>query len=182
MKNILLGALVLSCFQFGYGQNRFFTKTGIISFEAGTAVEDIDAVNKSTTSIFDASSGQYEFAVLVNGFEFKRALMQQHFNEDYMESDKYPKAFLKGTISNIAAVNFKKDGSYPVTIKGVLTIHNVSRQIEVPGTFIVSGGNVSAKSQFDVALDDYKITIPSLVKDKVSKTAKVTVNCAYTPL
>jgi len=118
----------------------------------------------------------------VNGFEFKRALMQQHFNEDYMESDKYPKAFLKGTISNIAAVNFKKDGSYPVTIKGVLTIHNVSRQIEVPGTFIVSGGNVSAKSQFDVALDDYKITIPSLVKDKVSKTAKVTVNCAYTPL
>jgi polyisoprenoid-binding protein YceI len=108
--------------------------------------------------------------------------MQQHFNEDYMESDKYPKAFFKGVIVNISSINFSKDGSYPGTVKGTLTIHNVSKEIEVPGTFIIHGGNISAKAQFTVALADYNIFIPGLVKDKISKTVKVFVDCSYTML
>lgn len=182
MKKIPITLLALCCFYFVNAQKRYYTKTGTISFHAGTSLEDVDAINKSVTSIFDASSGQYEFALLINGFEFRRALMQQHFNEDYMESDKYPKAVFKGTITNISSVNFSKDASYPVTVKGMLTIHNVSKEIEVPGTFIIHGGNISAKATFEVTLADYNISIPGLVKDKISKTAKVFVECDYAPL
>jgi hypothetical protein len=111
----VLFLLFLSLTSLLYSQQRFFTKSGNISFAAGSG-EDIDGVNKATTSVFDASTGRIEFAVLVKGFEFKRALMQEHFNENYMESEKYPKSIFKGTISNINNVNFKKDGLYPVTV------------------------------------------------------------------
>lgn len=182
MKKIFIALAGLCCFYFVHAQKKYYTKTGTVSFEAGTSVEDVNAINKSVSSIFDASSGQYEFALLINGFEFRRALMQQHFNEDYMESDKYPKAFFKGVIVNISSINFSKDGSYPGTVKGTLTIHNVSKEIEVPGTFIIHGGNISAKAQFNVALADYNISVPGLVKDKISKTVKVFVDCSYTML
>ena len=182
MKKILLIGISIFLFYGVHAQKRYYTKTGIVSFKAGTSVEDIDGINKSTTSIFDANTGQFEFALLINGFEFRRALMQQHFNEDYLESDKYPKATFKGTITNISSVNFGKDGTYPVKVKGTLTIHNIAKEIEVPGTFIIKGGNVSGKAEFNVVLADYNISIPSLVADKLSKTAKVDVNCDYSLL
>ena len=165
-----------------FSQKRYFTKSGQINFAAGTAVEDIDGINKSTTSVFDAVSGQLEFAVLVKGFEFKRALMQEHFNENYMESDKYPKSVFKGKITNIDKVNFQKDGSYPVTVKGVLDMHGVKKEIETTGTFKVAGEAVHSDAAFTVLLEDYKIAIPSLVKDKISKTVTIKVNCNYNVL
>ncbi len=165
-----------------FSQKRYFTKSGQINFAAGTSVEDIDGINKSTTSVFDAVSGQLEFAVLVKGFEFKRALMQEHFNENYMESDKYPKSIFKGKISNIDKVNFQKDGSYPVTVKGVLDMHGVKKEIETTGTFKVAGEAVHSDASFTVLLEDYKIAIPSLVKDKISKTVTIKVNCNYNVL
>ncbi|MDE3212818.1 MAG: YceI family protein [Bacteroidota bacterium] len=181
MKKTLLIGLALFLFH-GLKAQRYYTKTGIVTFHAGTTVEDIDGINKSTTSIFDVSTGEFDFALLVNGFEFRRALMQQHFNEDYLESDKYPKSTFKGKITNISSVNFSKDGTYPVQVKGTLTIHNISKEIEVPGTFIIKNGKVSGTSTFNVALADYNISIPSLVADKLSKTAKVVVNCDYSLL
>lgn len=180
-KSILIVSSILLV-HFSYAQKRYFTKTGIVSFEAGTAVEDIDAINKSTTSIFDATSGQYEFALLVDGFEFKRSLMQQHFNEDYLESGKYPKSTFKGKITNIDQVDFQKDGTYPVTVKGVLEIHGVKKEIETPGVFKVSGEGVSSTATFTILLEDFQISIPSLVKDKISKTVKISVNCRYSLL
>jgi hypothetical protein len=165
-----------------FSQKRYFTKSGQINFAAGTAVEDIDGINKATTSVFDAVSGQLEFAVLVKGFEFKRALMQEHFNENYMESDKYPKSIFKGKILNIDKVNFQKDGSYPVTVKGVLDMHGIKKEIETTGTFKVAGEAVHSDASFTVLLEDYKIAIPSLVKDKISKTVTIKVNCNYNVL
>lgn len=182
MKKFILIVSSFLLIHISFAQKRYFTKTGIVSFKAGTAVEDIDAINKSVTSIFDATSGQYEFALLVNGFEFRRALMQQHFNEDYMESDKYPKSTFKGKITDISKVNFQKDGTYPVTVKGILDIHGVKKEIETPGVFRVKGGNVSSTATFSILLADYNIEIPSLVKDKISKTVKITVNCDYSIL
>jgi hypothetical protein len=182
MKKIIL---ILSSFlliHISFAQKRYFTKTGIVSFEAGTAVEDIDGINKSTTSVFDAASGQYEFALLVNGFEFKRSLMQQHFNEDYLESDKYPKSTFKGKITNIDKVNFQKNGTYPVTVKGTLEIHGVKKEIETPGIFKVNAEDISSTANFTILLEDYQIAIPSLVKDKISKTVKISVNCSYSIL
>lgn len=164
-----------------YSQQRYFTKSGNISFTAGSG-EDIDGVNKTTTSVFDATTGEIEFAVLVKGFEFKRALMQEHFNENYMESDKYPKAVFKGKIVNIDKVNFQKEGLYPVIVKGVLDMHGIKKELETNGTFKVSGGTVISNADFPVLLSDYNIIIPSLVKDKIAKTAAIKVNCNYSLL
>ena len=145
-------------------------------------MEDIDGVNKSTTCVFDANTGDIQFAILVKGFEFKSALMQEHFNENYMESGKYPKSIFRGKITNLDKINFQNDGTYPVIVKGELEIHGVKNEVETKGTFKVSGENVLATAEFSVALADYKIEIPGLVKDKIAKTAKVQVNCSNTLL
>ncbi|OJU27130.1 MAG: polyisoprenoid-binding protein [Sphingobacteriales bacterium 41-5] len=182
MYRLFLVASILLLAVSGFAQKRYFTKTGVVSFEASTPLETIDPVNKSAMSVFDATSGQIEFAVLIKGFEFKKALMQEHFNENYMESGKYPKSTFKGTIENMQTVNLQKDGNYPVRAKGVLEIHGVKKQVSVPGTFTVAGQTVRSTAQFNVLLSDYGISIPGVVKDKISKNAKVTVNCSYTPI
>ncbi|THU39570.1 YceI family protein [Niastella caeni] len=181
IKMPVLFFLFLSLTSLLYSQQRYFTKNGNISFAAGSG-EDIDGVNKTTTSVFDAATGLIEFALLVKGFEFKRALMQAHFNENYMESDKFPKSVFKGKIINIDKVNFQKDGVYPVTVKGILDMHGVKKELEATGTLKVTGETVSTNAQFSILLSDYNITIPSLVKDKISKTATVKVNCNYSML
>ena len=178
MKKFVLFFLYLLSTSLLYAQKRYFTKNGNISFSAGSG-EDIDGINKTTTSVFDAATGQLEFAVLVKGFEFKRALMQEHFNENYMESDKYPKSMFKGKISNIDKVNFQKDGLYPVTVKGVLDMHGVKKETEASGTLKVSGETVGGNAEFAILLSDYNIAIPSLVKDKISKTVTIKINCNY---
>ena len=145
-------------------------------------MEDIDAVTNSAISVFDAATGQIEYAVLIKGFEFKRALMQDHFNENYMESDKYPKSVFKGRITNIDQLNAEKDGSYQVKVKGVLEIHGVNKEVEVPGLIKVAGATITSSADFRVLLSDFNITISSLVKDKISKTATIQVNCQYSAL
>jgi polyisoprenoid-binding protein YceI len=182
MKHTLIAVILLVLTLPAFSQKRYFTKSGQINFSAGTSAEDIDGINRAATSVFDAVSGQIEFAVLVKGFEFKRALMQDHFNENYMESDKYPKSVFKGKIVNIDKVNFQQDGSYPVTVKGMLEMHGVKKEIETTGTFKVTGETVKGDASFTVLLADYKIAIPSLVKDKVSQTVTIKVNCNYNVL
>ncbi|HCW07296.1 MAG TPA: YceI family protein [Cytophagales bacterium] len=157
---------------------KYFTKTGTINFTAGTALEDIDANNKSVTCVFDAATGQIEFAILIKGFEFKRGLMQEHFNENYLESDKYPKSTFKGKF-DVSKINFTKDGDYATVVKGTLEIHNVKREIEVPGMFKVDKGVISSTSTFKILLADYKIEIPGAVKDKISPTVEIQVSCDY---
>ena len=182
MKRILILFLVIGVCNTVYAQKRYFTKTGTISFEASTPLETINAVNKSATSVIDVSTGQIEFAVLIKGFEFNKALMQEHFNENYMESSKYPKSVFKGTITNIQNINFSKNGAYDASVKGVLEIHGVKRNITTTATITVSGANVKAKTQFNILISDYNISIPGVVRDKISKTARINVNCIYTPL
>ena len=180
-KNVLLAGILL-CALAGFSQTRYFTKNGLITFAAGTALEDIDGVNKSASSVFDVNTGQIEFGVLIKGFEFKRALMQEHFNENYLESDKYPKAVFRGRITNAGQMNFSKDGSYPVMVKGILEMHGVKKEIEAAGTMRVAGATVNANAAFDILLADYNISIPGLVKDKISKIVNVKLECSYSVL
>ena len=182
MKKILLLIAAMVVVNAGFSQKRYFTKTGTITFEAGTSLEDITAINKSTTTVVDAITGQVEFALLIKGFEFKRSLMQEHFNENYMESDQFPKAVFKGKITNIEKINLQKDGVYPVKVAGTLEMHGIKKSVDLNGTFTVSGGYITATSSFVVVLQDYGISIPGLVKDKISKTANISVRCIYTPL
>ncbi|MEP7109557.1 MAG: YceI family protein [Ferruginibacter sp.] len=182
MKKIILVISTMILIHTSFAQNRYFTKAGAVSFKAGTALEEIDGINKSATCIFDGTSGQIEFALLVKGFEFKRSLMQEHFNENYLESNKFPKSTFKGKISNIDKVNFQKDGNYIVNVKGILEIHGIKNEIETTGSFKVSGETVLSTAEFTIVLEDYKIDIPGVVKDKISKTANIKVTCSNTVL
>jgi polyisoprenoid-binding protein YceI len=118
----------------------------------------------------------------MKAFTFEQALMQEHFNENYVESDKYPDAIFKGTITNISSVSYDKDGSYPVSVKGKMTMHNVTKDVEAAGKITVNKGKVSASSGFSVQLADYNIKIPALAAGKLDKTAKITVSCGLEPL
>lgn len=182
MKTLILISLVQLFAIPVLSQGRYYTKTGQISFEAGTALEDIDAHNNAAASVLDINTGQVEYAVLIKGFEFKRALMQEHFNENYLESDKFPKAVLRGKLVDTEKINFQKDGTHAVVVKGPLEIHGVKKEVEVPGTLQIAGQTISTVAEFTVSLSDYNISIPGLVRDKISKTVTIKVKCTYSVL
>jgi hypothetical protein len=181
MKRIILIAIV-STFAFTIqGQNLFFTRNGHVSFFSSTKMEDIKADNQKVTSIINTTTGEVEFSMLNNAFQFEKALMQEHFNENYMESSKYPKSTFKGKITNLDKINFTTDGVYPADVSGDITIHGVTRAITTSGTITVKSGKFSVHSEFDVAPEDFKIAIPNLVRDNIAKQIKVTVNNQYEP-
>ena len=180
MKNIFFIILLLSA-QLAFGQ-KYFSKTGKITFSSDAPLEKISAQNSSASTALDINSGNLEWAVLIQGFKFEKALMQEHFNENYMESATYPKAKFKGKIDNISSVNFSKDGVYNVNVTGQLEIHGVTKPITTQGTITVKGGSVSAKSNFSVLLADYGIVIPKLVADNISKSVDITVDVNYQPM
>ncbi len=176
---VLLLALVGST-----SAQRYFTKNGTISFDATASgsPENITADNRTVTCVIDGATGGIQFKAAMKAFTFERALMQEHFNENYVESDKYPDALFKGTISNMSSINLSQDGSYPATVKGKLTMHGVEKEVETTGKITVAKGKVTATASFAALLSDYKIEVPKLVSDKVSKTAKITVTCGLEPL
>lgn len=108
--------------------------------------------------------------------------MQEHFNENYMESNTYPKSVFKGKVTDISSVDVKKDGVYTVNVKGDLTIHGVTKSVEVPGTIEVSGENLKAETQFMVTPEDYDIKIPGMVRDNIAKEIEVTIVLDLQPL
>jgi len=181
MKKLFFVAFFISAAAFANAQNIVFTKTGKVSFYSRSKVEKVEADNNEVSSILNTQSGELVFAVLLKSFHFERALMEEHFNENYVESSKFPKATFKGKITNITSVNFIKDGAYPVTVEGELTMHGVTKTISSNGSVSVKAGKISAFSKFSIKLKDYNISIPSLVGDKISEDIDITVDCKYEP-
>jgi polyisoprenoid-binding protein YceI len=175
MKKIIIAILLMTAAGNLYAQ-KYMTRTGKVSFYSATPLENIEAFNNETASVLDAKSGDVVFQVPIKSFKFEKALMQEHFNENYMESDKYPKAEFKGKVADVSKVNFSKDGTYDVTTAGKLTIHGVTKEVSIPGTITVKGKEVTMKSEFDVKATDYNISIPKLVEGKIAKEIEVTVN------
>ena len=179
MKRINLIVLVTFCCMQLSAQDVFMTRHGQISFFSKTPLENIDAVNNEVSSALNLQSGEIGFAVLIRSFHFERALMEEHFNENYMESDNIPKASFKGKINNIGSVTMTKDGSYNVIADGDLTIHGVTKKVSIPGTITVKGGQPELTSKFKIVPKDYNIKIPSLVADKIADAMSVSVDCKY---
>ncbi len=180
-KNLMiLGMLVAG--MAAQAQGKYFTKTGRIEFFSKAPLEDIEAKNKTVTAVLDSKTGAVQFSVPMKGFEFPKALMQEHFNENYVESDKYPKAEFKGSIANNNEINYKKEGSYKAKVKGKMTLHGVTRDVEASGTIKVAGNQVFLNSVFNLQLSDYKIAIPGTVKDKISNSIRITVDSKLDPL
>ena len=117
----------------------------------------------------------------MKAFEFEKALLQEHFNENYVESDKFPKANFKGTITNFSDVKWTVDGEYPVTATGKFTLHGVTKDVTSKGKITVKAGAISATSTFNILISDYNITIPSVVKDKINNSVKIDVTSNYKP-
>jgi polyisoprenoid-binding protein YceI len=182
MKQLLLLILPIFLFHGLNAQSRYYTKTGEISFFSKSRIENIEATNKSVTCVIDVLSGNVQFAVLMRGFEFRKALMQEHFNENYVESDKFPRSEFKGKILNNDEIEYKSDGSYSVHVTGTLTIHGVTQMIEVIGKVNVIEGKINILVDFNIRLSDYKISIPNLVKENISNTIAIRVNCTLQQL
>lgn len=158
---------------------KYYTKVGHISFFSTTPVEDIEAHNYQSTSIIDFSNGDIVFSLLMKGFQFEKALMQEHFNEKYVESDQFPKASFTGSITNFKDVNLKKDGVYKVEVSGKMTIHGKTNLVKTEGTLEVKEGKIIGDSSFKLLVADYDINIPSLVADKIAKEMTINVAMDY---
>jgi polyisoprenoid-binding protein YceI len=176
MKSLLKSQIILLLLisLSGFSQ-KYVTKNGYIRFFSTTPVEDIEAKNKQVNSALDASSGDFVFKVLMKSFEFEKALMQEHFNENYVESDKFPEATFKGKVSNLKDINFSKPGTYKAIVEGDLTIHGVTKKVKSEGTFEVKGDKIVAKSKFFVKPLDYGIKIPKTVMEKIAESLEITV-------
>lgn len=161
---------------------KYFTRTGHIWFYSHTPIEDIEAHNYKVSSVLDASTGKMEFAVLMTAFQFEKALMQEHFNENYVESEKYPKAQFKGQITNVSKVNWAKDGTYPVKVSGELTIKDKTNPVSTDGTVEIKGESVNASSKFKIKLADYNVEVPKMVRNKISEELEITVEMNYSEL
>jgi hypothetical protein len=153
----------------------YITNKAQVKFLSSTPEEDIEAVNNQGISQLNSGTGQLTFAVLIKGFHFENELMQNHFNDkDYMNSDQFPKSEFKGAIKNINAVNFLKEGTYPVTASGDLTIHGLTHKITAAGTLSIVKGAVNLKSVFKIKRVDYGITT-----NEVADVLEITVTCKY---
>ena len=161
------------------GAQKYITKNGYIGFYSHTPMEDIKGDNNQVASVFDVSTGEMVFQVLIKSFRFDRALMEEHFNENYMESDKFPKSSFKGKITNLSSVDFSKPGKYDVTVEGDLNMHDVTNKVSVKGTMEVTEGGINASSKFNISPEDYKINIPGVVREKIAKNLEVTVTIKY---
>ncbi len=180
MKSKILLLAMLAIFQVSQAQ-KLITKTAHIWFYSKTPLEEIEAHNRQAVSTLDPATGEMAFMLLIKSFEFKKALMQEHFNENYLESDKYPKASFKGKITNPDKINFKKDGVYNAEVSGDMTIHNVTKPLSAKGTLEVKGNTVIASCKFITTPQEWDIEIPSVVADKIAKQIEVTVEATYTP-
>lgn len=157
----------------------FYTKNGNISFFSKTIMENISAENNQVISVINIQSGIIQFSLLNNAFHFPKAKMEDDFNENYIESDKYQRSTFKGIIMDIGDINFNRDGTYKANVKGDIMIHGVTKNITLPGTIIIKNGNISATASFDLLVKDYNIKIPSIVTNKIAESLEVKVKCDY---
>lgn len=173
-KLIIATALIFGFIQFGISQ-KYFTKEGKITFVSKAPLETIEAENNTSTFVMDLATGKIQMATLIKGFHFEKALMEEHFNENYMESDKFPKATFKGEFADGITINVNQDGTLLVGIIGLLTIHGETKKVEMPANFTVTNGKVKARAQLRINLSDYKVAIPKVVKENISEEVKITV-------
>ncbi len=175
-KIILVAGFIICCCN--ANSQVFTTRNGFIGFYSKTPVEDIKAENNQVYAAIDALKKNIAFTLLMKGFIFTKELMQEHFNENYIESDKYPKANFTGSFTGNFSID--KEGIYNVLVKGSLTLHNITKSIEVPAMLEVKSGKVFGKSEFKLKPEDFNISIPSIVREKITNeiTVRVNIECS----
>jgi hypothetical protein len=177
---VTIAFLVISLSLFSQKQ---ITREAFLKFYSSTPVEDIEGATNKASSVLDLATGDFVCQVLMKSFHFEKALMQEHFNENYVESEKYPKAVFKGKILDYdKAIDLSVDQTIMKKIKGTLSLHGVEKEIEVDCTTTVKKGKISQESVFFVSPADFDIEIPGAVVDKISDKIQVTFKAEYSPL
>jgi hypothetical protein len=173
-----LSVLILALLSFTQaGQDVYTCKNARINIYSSAPIEDIEANSNEAVSVYNAATGELAFSVPIRSLHFQKALMEEHFNENYMESDKYPKATFKGKIQEHPDVT--KDGIYPVTVAGDLQVHGVTQNRTIKGQVKVNGGVVSMSSEFMVKCADHHIDIPQIVFHNIAESIRVRVSATY---
>jgi polyisoprenoid-binding protein YceI len=179
MKKVIIILLLLPVM---VNAQKYITKTGKITFDSDAPLEKIEAVNNQVNAAIDMGTGDIVFKVLMKSFEFQKSMMQDHFNENYVESDKYPNSTFIGKITNISSIDPSMNGTQAVSVVGKLTIKDSTRNIKADGTVEIKDGKIIGYSKFTILLSDYGIKIPSVVTDNISRTIDINVNVILTKL
>lgn len=168
-------------FSISGNSQQLYKATGVeIDFFSSAPVEDINALSQEGISIFNATTGEISFQVKIRSFEFKKAKMQEHFNENFMESHEYPLAVFKGKIKD--DVDVSEGGESKVTITGILEIHGIKRNREISTIIKTENDKITLKSQFKVACEDHDIEIPKILWKNIAEVVLVTVNANYSKM
>ncbi|GAA4352748.1 hypothetical protein GCM10023185_12720 [Hymenobacter saemangeumensis] len=160
---------------------RYLTNSGQVTFFSSAPLEDIEALNREVSAVFELNSGKLAFSIPMRSFQFINPLMQEHFNENYAESDKYPRSRFSGTLLRVPTEEELRQGPQNVEVQGELNIHGVTRKVKVPGIMYLRGNELVVTSKFAVETADYKIRIPALVRDNIAKTIDVSIVLACPP-
>lgn len=186
--------LLIAVFTFGFGQSQIYTaKTGstLINFHSEAPMENIDATNKGAVIVFKASTSDLQVRVTMQNFKFNNSLMKEHFNENYMETDKkvdvngaptYPNRYaeFKGKINE--AVDYTKEGENKVSLTGKMMMHGVTRDVTIDGILTVKGENLFIASKFKIKVADYNIKVPSMYVKNIAEEVDVTISSVLEPL
>ena len=179
MKKLTL-VLIASCIFLVKSEAQIYMADSCrVSFFSAATIEDITAINTASKPVMSASTGDIQISVTIEQFIFKKKLMQEHFNEDYMESDKYPHAVFKGKINE--KVDYRTDGVNKVTVTGVMDMHGVKKTITIPGTITIKNGRIYIAAKFDVAPSDYNIKVPTVIGSDVAKKLAISLTATMKP-
>lgn len=164
------------------GQGKYLTDVGNIVFYSHATLEDITAENKEVASVIDGETGEIAVIVKMTAFLFDKGLMQEHFNENYVESEKFPKATFRGSILNNEDVDYTSAGVYQVQVEGKLTIHGVTNKVSAGGTLEVHSEGIIAKTTFMLNPEDYGIKIPKVVRKNIAENMEIRINLDLRPI
>jgi polyisoprenoid-binding protein YceI len=177
MKQLLLPLILLISIG-DLAAQKYTLEKSHITFFSNAAIEDIKADNNKASGIFNGDNNEIVFSIPINEFQFNKSLMQEHFNEKYMESDKYPKATFQGKLHDF---DKGKTEAQPARASGKLTIHGVTNEVEIPGTIEKQNDKWVMKAKFMVKLVDYKITIPQLLWQNIAEQVEVSADFVFKP-
>ena len=181
MKKIIFTAVVLFGTMISLHAQIYKSKAdgSSVTFFSKSPLEDISAVNKKSTFVINTTTSDIQAGITMVSFKFKSPLMEEHFNENYVESDKYPTSVFKGKI--VETVDYTKDGENKVTVKGTLTLHGVTKDVELHGTLTKKGNEISIASDFQIKIADYKIKVPSLYVQNIAEVVDVKITATLEP-
>ncbi len=171
MKKLLLSFTAILAFASISKAQIYLGKEGFVKFFSETVVKDVEAINKAAKPIMDTKAGTIAFKLSNRSFKFDNATMEEHFNDQYMESEKYPMTTFSGKIQE--TIDYTKDGVNKVNVKGTMDMHGVKKEITIPGTITIKGGQIIIDAKFKVSCTDYKIKVPA----NIAETLDVTVQC-----